>query len=189
MRRRALGLVALVVTVTAFAAVVGSRGDSGARGRGVRVASLAPAGYPSPPRDAERDADRPSDDLHWPLHGEVTGGFGEARGGHMHEGVDIPMPEGTPIRAAANGTVVMRELQDGYGKYTCVAHVKITTCYGHQSRFRTKLGAKVEQGEVIGEVGATGNAPVTHLHFEVRRGTKPWGTPMNPLKFLPKPAA
>jgi murein DD-endopeptidase MepM/ murein hydrolase activator NlpD len=128
---------------------------------------------------------QPSDALHWPLHGAITGRFGELRGGHAHEGIDIPMPEGTAIRAAGDGTVVMREVQQGYGKYTCVAHRTITTCYAHQSRFRTRLGAKVSRGELIGRVGSTGDTTATHLHFEVRRGTKPWGQPMNPTRFLP----
>ena len=136
---------------------------------------------------AERRAKaRPSDDLIWPLHGAVTGRFGEARGGHIHAGIDIPMATGTPIRAAGSGTVVMREMQGGYGRYTCIAHRRITTCYAHQSRFRTKRGAKVTRGDVIGYVGNTGNSGTTHLHFEVRRGTKAWGKPANPAKLLPR---
>ena len=128
----------------------------------------------------------PSDDLRWPLRGGITGTFGEHRGGHEHAGIDIPMPVGTPIKAAAAGRVVMREVQDGYGNYTCVAHVRILTCYAHQSRFRTAPGARVEQGEVIGYVGDTGTSSTPHLHFEVRRGTQPWGTPVDPLKYLPR---
>src|SRR3954468_20721704 len=122
-----------------------------------------------------------SDSLSWPVHGAVTGGFHEQRAGHVHQGIDIPAPEGTPIRAAGAGRVVMREQQDGYGNYTCIAHVKVTSCYGHQSRFATKLGADVRRGEVIGFVGHTGSAPVDHLHFEVRLGRRPWGRPVNPL--------
>jgi murein DD-endopeptidase MepM/ murein hydrolase activator NlpD len=127
-----------------------------------------------------------SDTLAWPVHGAVTGQFHEARAGHIHQGIDIPMPLGTPIRAAGAGRVVLRQPTEGYGNYTCIAHVHILTCYGHQSRFATKLGAHVRRGEVIGYVGHSGNAPVDHLHFEVRRGTRPWGTPVNPLHFLPR---
>jgi murein DD-endopeptidase MepM/ murein hydrolase activator NlpD len=129
----------------------------------------------------------PSDDLAWPVRGAVTGRFGEQRGGHEHAGVDVPLPTGTPIRAAGGGTVVMREEQDGYGNYTCVAHEKILTCYAHQQRFRTKQGAKVRRGQVIGTVGNTGTSDTPHLHFEVRKGRRPWGTPVNPLKHLPRP--
>jgi murein DD-endopeptidase MepM/ murein hydrolase activator NlpD len=131
-------------------------------------------------------AGEPSDDLRWPLRGGVTGQFGEQRGGHEHAGLDIPMPVGTPIRAAGSGRVVMREDEAGYGNYTCVAHVKITTCYAHQSRFKAKLGAKVERGQLIGFVGDTGSSSTPHLHFEVRRGTQPWGTPVDPAKYLPR---
>ena len=124
------------------------------------------------------------DDLTWPVRGDVTGQFGEPRGGRAHEGIDIPLPAGTPIRAASDGRVVMREDESGYGKYTCVAHRRISTCYAHQSRFRTRRGARVERGEVIGYVGDTGSSTTTHLHFEVRRGTRPWGKALNPRRYL-----
>jgi murein DD-endopeptidase MepM/ murein hydrolase activator NlpD len=146
------------------------------------VADLAARDWPH--QSPRHHSARPSDALRRPLHGAITGRFGELRAGHAHEGIDIPMPEGTLIRAAGAGTVVMREVQQGYGKYTCIAHRTITTCYAHQSRFRTRLGDKVKRGEVIGEVGSTGDTTATHLHFEVRRGTKPWGRPMNPTRFL-----
>jgi murein DD-endopeptidase MepM/ murein hydrolase activator NlpD len=126
------------------------------------------------------------DALRWPLHGAVTGTFGEPRAGHIHEGIDIPKPVGTPIRAAATGKVVMREWQDGYGNYTCLAHVAIITCYAHQSRFgHVQVGDEVEQGQVIGYTGDTGTSEAPHLHFEVRLGRKPWGKPVDPLKRLP----
>jgi len=123
--------------------------------------------------------------LMWPLDGDVTGVFGEPRSGHMHEGIDIPTPVGTPVKAAAAGTVVMREWQDGYGNYTCLRHDTFLTCYAHQSRFHVKLDARVEQGDVIGYSGDTGTSEAPHLHFEVRRGRRPWGKPMDPLRFLP----
>jgi murein DD-endopeptidase MepM/ murein hydrolase activator NlpD len=192
--RRAAGVGALVVAAAfgagAFAAVHGD--DSRGSSAGV------PAAVAVPPPGARREllaeaakrrrirALRPSDRLRWPVKGAVTGTFGELRAGHPHEGIDIPMPAGTPIKAAASGRVIMRELQQGYGKYTCIAHETITTCYGHQSRFGTAVGARVRRGEVIGYVGNTGDTTAYHLHFEVRRGTKPWGTPVDPAKFLPR---
>jgi murein DD-endopeptidase MepM/ murein hydrolase activator NlpD len=119
----------------------------------------------------------------------VTGLFGEQRAGHRHEGIDIPVPVGTPVRAAGSGTVVMREWQDGYGNYTCIRHVAVLTCYAHQSRFHTKLGANVEQGDAIGYSGDTGTSEAPHVHFEVRLGHKPWGKPVNPLRYLPREPA
>jgi murein DD-endopeptidase MepM/ murein hydrolase activator NlpD len=124
--------------------------------------------------------------LRWPIGGDVTGRFGEPRPGHFHEGIDLPNPVGTPIRAAATGRVVMREWQDGYGKYTCVRHLAVLTCYAHQSRFHTKVGEMVRQGEVIGYSGDSGTSEAPHLHFEVRLGRKPWGKPVDPMRYLPR---
>ena len=178
-------LVLAGVLCTGAIAAVG--GDDGR----LPSASAAPIEHPgeAAKREAARRrmlAARDGDDLAWPLRGEVTGRFGEARGGHSHDGIDIPMPAGTPIRAAADGKVVMREVESGYGKYTCIAHQRITTCYAHQSRYRTELGADVGRGQVIGYVGNTGNSGAIHLHFEVRRGTRPWGKAVNPATFLPR---
>lgn len=124
--------------------------------------------------------------LRWPLSGAVTGRFGELRAGHRHQGIDIPAPVGTPVRAAGAGTVVMREWQDGYGNYTCIRHVDVLTCYAHQSRFHARLGETVRQGEVIGFTGDSGTSEAPHLHFEVRRGRRPWGKPLNPVRYLPR---
>ena len=166
--------------VLCTAAVVFASDDAPPRDR--PVTELATGAWPAVPA---RHRARASDALRWPLHGAVTGRFGELRAGHAHEGIDIPMPVGTPIRAAGAGTVVMRELQQGYGKYTCIAHRTITTCYAHQSRFRVRLGERVRRGELIGRVGSSGDTTAAHLHFEVRRGTRAWGEPVNPRRFLP----
>jgi murein DD-endopeptidase MepM/ murein hydrolase activator NlpD len=191
--RRVAGLgvlgAAAAFSAAAFAAVQGDDPrQSASAAAPVTPSPSGHAGVDRAQRAARRRALalRPSDELTWPLKGTVTGTFGELRAGHTHEGLDIPMPAGTPIRAAASGRVIMRELQDGYGKYTCIAHRRITTCYGHQSRFATRVGARVRRGQVIGYVGNTGATSAYHLHFEVRRGTRPWGTPVNPAKFLPR---
>ena len=138
----------------------------------------------APPAPAT-DATSPTDQLIWPVRGPITGRFGEDRGSHYHAGLDISAPGGTPLKAAADGKVVLREWTSGYGIYTCIAHATVTTCYAHQSKFGTTMGASVKQGDVIGYVGNTGNSRGNHLHFEVRRGTKPWGTPLDPTKYLP----
>ena len=120
----------------------------------------------------------------WPVNGPITGVFGEARPGHMHAGVDVAAPEGTPIRAADSGRVVLLQgtgASGGYGNLTCVQHNATTsTCYAHQSRFGTSMGANVGKGQVIGYVGNTGNSFGAHLHFEVRVN----GAPVNPMAYL-----
>jgi murein DD-endopeptidase MepM/ murein hydrolase activator NlpD len=122
-----------------------------------------------------------SGQLIWPVNGPITGVFGEARPGHMHAGVDISAPTGTPIRAADSGRVALMGWVGGYGNYTCIQHTaSMSTCYGHQSRFGTSNGASVRQGQVIGYVGSTGNSTGSHLHFEVRLG----GSPVNPMGYL-----
>ncbi|MEA2148732.1 MAG: hypothetical protein QOD69_562 [Solirubrobacteraceae bacterium] len=120
----------------------------------------------------------------WPVNGPITGAFGEQRPGHIHAGVDIAAPIGTPIHAADDGRVVLMQgvgASGGYGNYTCVQHsASLSTCYAHQSRFGTSVGAAVNKGQVIGSVGNTGHSFGAHLHFEVRVN----GAPVNPLGYL-----
>ena len=117
----------------------------------------------------------------WPVNGPITGAFGEARPGHMHAGIDISAPSGTPIRAADSGRVVLMAYTGGYGNYTCIQHTgSLSSCYAHQSRFGTSNGAAVSQGQVIGYVGNTGHSFGAHLHFEARVG----GSPVSPLNYL-----
>jgi murein DD-endopeptidase MepM/ murein hydrolase activator NlpD len=121
--------------------------------------------------------------LIWPVEGTLTSGFGY-RWGRMHEGIDISVPEGTPIRAAADGTVILEQSEyesGGYGNYTCIDHGGgLSTCYAHQSSFATSVGAGVSQGDLIGYSGNTGHSTGPHLHFEVRIN----GAPTDPLGYL-----
>jgi murein DD-endopeptidase MepM/ murein hydrolase activator NlpD len=122
-----------------------------------------------------------SGQLIWPVSGPITGVFGEQRPGHLHAGIDIAAAEGTPIRAADSGRVALAGWVGGYGNYTCIQHTaSMSTCYGHQSRLGTSVGASVTQGQVMGYVGNTGNSFGAHLHFEVRIN----GTPVDPMGYL-----
>jgi len=121
-----------------------------------------------------------SQGLIWPVNGPVTSPFGY-RWGRLHAGIDIGVPYGTPIHAAASGTVVLAGWTGGYGNYTCIDHGGgLATCYAHQSAFAVSSGAQVVQGQVIGYVGNTGHSFGAHLHFEVRIN----GTPVDPLGYL-----
>jgi murein DD-endopeptidase MepM/ murein hydrolase activator NlpD len=115
----------------------------------------------------------------WPVSGPVTSGFGW-RWGRMHEGIDIGAACGTPIRAAASGTIVYAGWMDGYGNIIIIDHGGgMGTAYGHQSAIYVG-GGSVSQGQTIGAVGSTGHSTGCHLHFEVRVN----GTPVNPLSYL-----
>ena len=121
-----------------------------------------------------------SQGLIWPVSGPVTSPFGY-RWGRLHAGIDIGVPYGTPIHAAASGTVVLAGWTGGYGNYTCIDHGGgMATCYGHQSSYAISNGAQVSQGQVIGYVGSTGHSFGAHLHFEVRIN----GNPVDPLGYL-----
>lgn len=115
-----------------------------------------------------------------PVNGTFTSPFG-FRWGRLHAGVDIAVPEGTPIRAAKAGTVALAEYYGGYGNYTCVDHGGgLSTCYGHQLGFAVSSADSVRQGQVIGYSGNTGSSTGPHLHFEVRVN----GTPVDPMGYL-----
>jgi murein DD-endopeptidase MepM/ murein hydrolase activator NlpD len=114
----------------------------------------------------------------WPVNGVVTSGFG-VRWGSMHEGIDISAPCGTPIRAAASGTVIYAGWMDGYGNLTVVDHGNgLATAYAHQSAIYATGG--VSQGQSIGAVGTTGHSTGCHLHFEVRVN----GSAVDPMGYL-----
>jgi murein DD-endopeptidase MepM/ murein hydrolase activator NlpD len=123
--------------------------------------------------------------LIWPVDGPVVSGFGSRFGGaEFHEGIDIAVPSGTPIRAAAAGTVVFTESEaesGGYGNFTCIDHGGgLSTCYAHQESFAVSAGQGVSQGEIIGYSDCTGHCFGPHVHFEVRIG----GAPTDPMGYL-----
>jgi murein DD-endopeptidase MepM/ murein hydrolase activator NlpD len=118
--------------------------------------------------------------LIWPVNGPVTSPFGP-RWGSFHQGIDIGAPTGTPIAAAAAGTVIYCGWEAGYGNLVVIDHGgNLATAYGHQSSIAVSCGQHVEQGQTIGYVGCTGHCFGPHLHFEVRIN----GSPVDPLGYL-----
>lgn len=118
--------------------------------------------------------------LIWPVSGPVVSGFGP-RWGSFHEGIDIAVPTGTPIRAAASGSVAIAGVEGGYGNYTCVEHGGgLSTCYAHQERILVSVGQSVSQGQIIGITDCTGHCLGPHVHFEVRVN----GQAVDPMGYL-----
>ncbi|MEV0809981.1 M23 family metallopeptidase [Micromonospora sp. NPDC050200] len=114
---------------------------------------------------------------------EITSCYGQ-RWGTLHAGIDFAMPAGTPIHAAAAGTVVKAgDAGDGYGNSVFIDHGNgYLTHYAHQSSLKVGVGDKVSAGEVIGYEGSTGDSTGPHLHFEVHQGQM-WSQ-IDPAPFL-----
>lgn len=117
----------------------------------------------------------------WPARGPITSGFG-TRWGRYHEGIDIGVGTGTSVRASRSGRVTEAGWDGGYGKMVMISHGGgLSTVYAHLSEVDVSVGEQVDQGQVIGLSGNTGNSTGPHLHFEVRVN----GTQKNPLSYLP----
>jgi murein DD-endopeptidase MepM/ murein hydrolase activator NlpD len=122
----------------------------------------------------------------WPVIGRITGSFGErldpfSGEGSFHTGVDIAGRYGEPVRAAADGMVIVAERRHGYGRMVVIDHgFGVTTWYAHLSAYDTRVGARVVRGEVIGFLGESGRATAPHVHYEVRIDD----TPVNPWPYL-----
>jgi murein DD-endopeptidase MepM/ murein hydrolase activator NlpD len=120
----------------------------------------------------------------WPVTaGVVSSPFG-MRNGAMHDGVDIAAPAGTPIYAVDNGTVIFVDRLHGYGNVVIVRHSGgYVTIYGHNQRNLVNDGESVVRGQQIAEMGASGRASGSNLHFEVRFNNQA----ENPMAYLPQP--
>ena len=102
----------------------------------------------------------------------------KTQGLHGYNGVDIGAPNGTPIIAAAGGSVVVSRnsgWNGGYGNYIVIKHENGTqTLYAHMSEIVVVSGQSIVQGQVVGSVGSTGKSTGSHLHFEVRGAKNPF---------------
>jgi murein DD-endopeptidase MepM/ murein hydrolase activator NlpD len=147
------------------------------------VQPVAPA--PAPQPEAKAPVQEPeqtasvSGDFRWPARGRVIAGFG-ANGGN--EGINIAVPEGTPVKAAEAGTVTYAGSEvKGYGNLVLIRHENgYVSAYAHNGSLNVKRGDQVKRGQVIAVSGQTGNVTSPQLHFEIRKGA----TPVDPLPHL-----
>lgn len=173
--------VAEVEALQAQSAALAAR-IAAAQAAAARAAAARAAAVPLPEEGAATAvAPSPSPGgFAWPVSGPVTSGFG-TRWGRMHEGIDIAVPSGTPVRAAAGGTVIYASWMDGYGNLVVVDHGNgVSTAYAHNTTIAVGLGQQVAQGEVLAASGTTGNATGPVVHFEVRVN----GAPVDPMGYL-----
>lgn len=122
----------------------------------------------------------------WPVRGKISSYYGNRKGRRFHTGIDIAASKGTPIQAVADGLVIASgKGLDGFSKYGRIVILDhgngVRTIYAHNKKNNVRSGSCIRTGDVIGEVGNSGNATGPHLHFEVRK----YGDPLNPILYLP----
>jgi murein DD-endopeptidase MepM/ murein hydrolase activator NlpD len=118
----------------------------------------------------------------WPVKGRVIAGFGPKPNGQQNDGINLAVPEGTPIKAAEDGVVAYagNELK-GYGNLVLIRHANgYVTAYAHAKELMVKRGDQIKRGQVIANSGQTGNVDTPQLHFEVRKGP----APLDPMPLL-----
>jgi murein DD-endopeptidase MepM/ murein hydrolase activator NlpD len=118
----------------------------------------------------------------WPANGRVIAGYGPTTNGQQNDGINIALPENTPVKAAEDGVVAYagNELK-GYGNLVLVRHPNgYVTAYAHTKELLVKRGDQVKRGQVIARSGQTGNVNAPQLHFEIRKGA----SPLDPTRFL-----
>ncbi len=145
--------------------------------RAVERAVQAPAEAPRPQAE---EADASS--FRWPAQGKVINGFGGRSASGPNDGINIAVPEGTPVRAAEGGTVIHADdALKGYGKLVLVRHANgLVTVYAHNSDIKVKRGENVRRGQVIAASGSSGNVTSPQLHFQIRKGAQA----LDPMKHL-----
>jgi murein DD-endopeptidase MepM/ murein hydrolase activator NlpD len=160
------------------------------------VASAAPkepepvqsANVVAPPDALDKEAAKLADGnsavpkFRWPANGRVIAGYGPTTNGQQNDGINIAVPENTPVKAAEDGIVAYAgsELK-GYGNLVLVRHPNgYVTAYAHAKELLVKRGDQVKRGQVIARSGQTGNVNTPQLHFEIRKGS----SPLDPTRFL-----
>lgn len=133
-----------------------------------------------PAKAAETTSSLPT--FRWPARGKVITSYGAKTNGKSNDGINIAVPEGTPVKAADDGVVAYagNELK-GYGNLVLVRHSNgFVTAYAHASELMVKRGDPIKRGQVIAKSGQSGEVGSPQLHFEIRKGS----SPVDPLQFL-----
>ncbi len=120
--------------------------------------------------------------FYWPVRGQVIAGFGAKINGQSNNGIDVAVPEDTPVKAADDGTVLYAgNGLKSYGNLLLVRHPNgYVTVYAHAKELLVKVGDEIKRGEVIAKSGRTGDVDRPQVHFEIRKAS----APVNPLPYL-----
>lgn len=140
--------------------------------------TVAPQATAFAPAESESQANN----FRWPAQGRVINGFGGRSASGPNDGINIAVPEGTPVKAAEAGTVIHADdALKGYGKLVLVRHANgFVTVYAHNGDIKVKRGENVRRGQVIAASGSSGNVTSPQLHFQIRKGSQP----IDPMKHL-----
>jgi murein DD-endopeptidase MepM/ murein hydrolase activator NlpD len=134
----------------------------------------------TPVKPAEATGALPT--FRWPVRGKVITSYGAKTNGKSNDGINLAVPEGTPVKAAEDGVVAYsgNELK-GYGNLVLVRHSNgYVTAYAHASELMVKRGDTIKRGQIIAKSGQSGEVGSPQLHFEIRKGS----SPVDPLQFL-----
>ena len=134
----------------------------------------------TPAKAAEATGALPT--FRWPVRGKVITSYGAKTNGKANDGINLAVPEGTPVKAAEDGVVAYsgNELK-GYGNLVLVRHSNgYVTAYAHASELLVKRGETIKRGQIIAKSGQSGEVGSPQLHFEIRKGS----SPVDPLQFL-----
>ncbi|WP_334175288.1 peptidoglycan DD-metalloendopeptidase family protein [Pseudoxanthobacter sp.] len=180
-------LAAGASTLQAEAAKVANPAAPPAPPAGQQVASLpSAAGSAAKTATDAAAASAPEEEagsgFRWPVRGRIIAGFGKKSNGEQNDGINIAVPEGTPVKAAEAGTVIYagNELS-GFGNLVLVRHEGgWVTAYAHNKELLVRRGETVKRGQTIGYAGATGSVSQPQVHFELRKGSQP----VDPLPHL-----
>lgn len=147
-------------------------------------ARLASPAAPAEEQSAVKSAEPAGklESFRWPVRGRVIAGFGPKPNGLQNDGINVAVPEGTPVKAAEDGVVAYagNELK-GYGNLVLLRHANgFVTAYAHASEILVKKGDVVKRGQTIAKSGQTGSVTSPQLHFEIRKGS----TPVDPAQYL-----
>lgn len=139
-----------------------------------------PAAEAAPVKPSEATGALPT--FRWPVRGKVITSYGAKTNGKSNDGINVAVPEGTPVKAAEDGVVAYsgNELK-GYGNLVLVRHSNgYVTAYAHASELLVKRGDTIKRGQIIAKSGQSGEVGSPQLHFEIRKGS----SPVDPLQFL-----
>ena len=146
------------------------------------AAKRSPEPQPYPEKPAKKTAAAKAD-FSWPVRGKIVSRFGDTLNGTVNDGIDLAVPEGTEVRAVADGSVVFAASLENYGKLVLIRHSGgWVSAYAHAKATKVKRGETVARGQVVALSGQTGNADSPRLHFELRRDSRP----VDPEPHLPK---